>query len=183
MHVCHRGLPRLRGDGPHSYPLDQRPNPAPPPTRGWSRRFMGGPRGDSGSPAYAGMVPKTAPARSSLIRLPRLRGDGPDARVLSCDRSQAPPPTRGWSRREDFLRRLIQGSPAYAGMVPDQAPRRRGQRRLPRLRGDGPSSMHGARRYWAAPPPTRGWSCPTGLIRDEPGGSPAYAGMVPENER
>ncbi len=109
-------LPRLRGDGPILVTAECSPAMAPPPTRGWTLRLRRSLRRRAGSPAYAGMDPGETAAPRMLARLPRLRGDGPAGMPSRIKPTTAPPPTRGWTRRELFEKRRALGSPAYAGM-------------------------------------------------------------------
>ena len=113
-----RRLPRLRGDGPGNHDTNDKLIQAPPPTRGWT--LSASPRigWEWGSPAYAGMDPHARFGRSSLARLPRLRGDGPAGAATKGVQDAAPPPTRGWTRGDVFRRGIGRGSPAYAGMDP-----------------------------------------------------------------
>ncbi len=91
------GLPRTRGDGPSAILLPRSHLMAPPHTRGWSPHPACQNRPGMGSPAHAGMVPSASSAFPPILRLPRTRGDGPDA-CRSGDRlPRAPPHTRGWS--------------------------------------------------------------------------------------
>ena len=90
-------LPRLRGDGPYVGGTVIVSEMAPPPTRGWSPWIKFYPRDWRGSPAYAGMVPVVAKVHVKVVRLPRLRGDGPQNYATPGELRLAPPPTRGWS--------------------------------------------------------------------------------------
>ena len=71
------------------------------------------------------------------------------------------------------------GSPAYAGMDPQTGVIKPSNRRLPRLRGDGPYFASFQRKCRRAPPPTRGWTLAFRSCKPLPLGSPAYAGMDP----
>ena len=51
-----------------------------------------------GCPAYAGMDPCGVVMPSYSVRLPRLRGDGPQILSRNLLRRLAAPPTRGWTR-------------------------------------------------------------------------------------
>src|SRR4051812_13449834 len=70
---------------------------APPPTRGWTRCRARPVVAALGSPAHAGMDPPSSTAPPSRSRLPRPRGDGPDAIGHLPQALVAPPPTRGWT--------------------------------------------------------------------------------------
>ena len=136
-------IPRLRGDGPAKVAMIAAGAQAPPPTRGWTRSTapprhppdgcpanagmdrttegevaLHGRNGQNisrGSPAYAGMDPRSPSRQCPRDWLPRLRGDGPQARHRPLVAIVAPPPTRGWTL--DHLRHTasLAGSPAYAG--------------------------------------------------------------------
>ena len=177
-----RGLPRTRGDGPRSFFVRLRATWAPPHTRGWSLHPQAAIALGFGSPAHAGMVPRTRRPRADTDRLPRTRGDGPLRLRCSGFMPAAPPHTRGWSLRVRARHARPSGSPAHAGMVPpsDRAPRWRA--RLPRTRGDGPAPPTGPHRSGWAPPHTRGWS-QVGMVQHVAKlGSPAHAGMVPSTQ-
>jgi len=109
-------LPRTRGDGPASGLFAKLKNWAPPHTRGWTpcdRRL-----GDvlAGSPAHAGMDPQHRCDRGLVLGLPRTRGDGPQANLVSALTRLAPPHTRGWTLVMPWMRDKSGGSPAHAGM-------------------------------------------------------------------
>ena len=130
-------LPRPRGDGPGGRHNCARSDKAPPPTRGWT----GAPRHERirvpGSPAHAGMDRSRRASRAGAGGLPRPRGDGPDADPSNGCPEVAPPPTRGWTRRDRGLGVSAPGSPAHAGMDRRRRLSRETIRRLPRPRGDG----------------------------------------------
>ena len=173
------GLPRTRGDGPHT------PRPwtvqgrAPPHTRGWTRLPHQGLRRRGDSPAHAGMDPgRTAP--SCAIRgLPRTRGDGPVICRAMDSAIGASPHTRGWTRAKETTTVGVGGSPAHAGMDPSPPGYCSVPARLPRTRGDGPHPPSRGGSAPAAPPHTRGWTPPNPRINGPGTGSPAHAGMDP----
>ena len=150
-------LPRLRGDGPPTGRGATHTAAAPPPARGWPRPTHDGVFRNSGSPACAGMAPARHPRRHGPRRLPRLRGDGPVFLGIGEGGGMAPPPARGWPPLHHFLPHRGGGSPACAGMAPAGFPPMPNARRLPRLRGDGPSASLPDRPQRRAPPPARGW--------------------------
>ena len=72
-------LPRTRGDRPSVSSVNTANGMAPPHTRG-STLTSGTPRPhDDGSPAHAGIDPRSARGASANRRLPRTRGDRPSA--------------------------------------------------------------------------------------------------------
>ena len=93
--------------------------------------------------------------------------------------TEASPHTRGWTLARLLSHLEHPGFPAHAGMDPEPGRRRRGRTRLPRTRGDGPStsSTPGARSQ--ASPHTRGWTRDGRGVRSLDGGFPAHAGMDP----
>ena len=72
-------LPRTRGDGPFHHHHRRGSRMAPPHTRGWTLARVWTPRLLCGSPAHAGMDPVARAALRCQPRLPRTRGDGPEA--------------------------------------------------------------------------------------------------------
>ena len=173
------GLPRPRGDGPAAWTGSSRTRTAPPPTRGWTVRVNTYASTASGSPAHAGMDRCGRLDPHALSRLPRPRGDGPLFGAATATVSEAPPPTRGWTRLLEAAEDLALGSPAHAGMDPRCASGPARRRRLPRPRGDGPwCSTYRAWRL-PAPPPTRGWTLAARHLAVDDEGSPAHAGMDP----
>ena len=155
------------------------PPVAPPHTRGWTLGRLGARQDGLGSPAHAGMDPHGRRTGAATIGLPRTRGDGPVSVLeIEWDR-QAPPHTRGWTRRRsDPLE--ARGSPAHAGMDPGArgfAPSRPG---LPRTRGDGPVSASTLDETKGAPPHTRGMDRGTAPGRPAPDRLPRTRGDGPE---
>ena len=92
--------------------------PAPPPTRGWTLADGIALLQRYGSPAHAGMDPPIGLAYVAIKRLPRPRGDGPELTGRIGALTEAPPPTRGWTRLCGVHGRRVEGSPAHAGMDP-----------------------------------------------------------------
>ena len=111
--------------------------------------------------------------------LPRLRGDGPVLHNRVYGPRRAAPPTRGWTPQAAGRIMVQCGCPAYAGMDPSGQEAAQEDRRLPRLRGDGPHEDAVARVSTAAAPPTRGWTRKAALSGSKWDGCPAYAGMDP----
>ncbi len=156
-------LPRTRGDGPPPLFTPFAPDEASPHTRGWTRAAGNGARRSAGFPAHAGMDPGTARSRPRRTRLPRTRGDGPYACGSGAALQRASPHTRGWTPPVDPAPPRRVGFPAHAGMDPPRAPESPGAPRLPRTRGDGPSSGQALRRSYGASPHTRGWTPSCGV--------------------
>ena len=131
-------LPRTRGDGPTLQAQLELLLGAPPHTRGWTLSRVSWFHSSLGSPAHAGMDPRSLPRRSGTARLPRTRGDGPHGGERLEDVPKAPPHTRGWTRlqRRQALGRA--GSPAHAGMDLTPMTVSPVMTWLPRTRGDGP---------------------------------------------
>ena len=173
-------LPRMRGDGPLTADGWRDLKTAPPHARGWSRLRVRPHRRLRGSPACAGMVPPSISGGIRSCRLPRMRGDGPRTSVNICDRTLAPPHARRWSHARRLERAAARGSPACAGMVPCPAHCPTAARGLPRMRGDGPQHLRRLGLAEAASPHARGWSHGHADASMGDRGSPACAGMVPD---
>ncbi len=153
-----RWLPRARGDGPLLRTVAACATVAPPRTRGWTAHRAGFVGPVPGSPAHAGMDPRPRDAHPGCARLPRARGDGPQARRSGPGRSWAPPRTRGWTPHAARAHQARAGSPAHAGMDPGCSWPRPRTAGLPRARGDGPGSGPPPAPIRGAPPRTRGWT-------------------------
>ena len=150
---------------------------APPHPRGSTGEVGDGWHGSGGSPASAGIDPRTADAGSRASWLPRIRGDRPSPSSFQCLHRMAPPHPRGSTLVTRLVSVLPMGSPASAGIDPIPSRPPSPSSRLPRIRGDRPSGRWCIPRPWKAPPHPRG-STPCGLR--QPGyahGSPASAGI------
>ena len=149
-------LPRVRGDRP--VPPSSTPfvGQAPPRTRGSTPVYQRRRSGQYGSPAYAGIDPKKPKKMPAICGLPRVRGDRPDFTVFVVLTHKAPPRTRGSTRQALQYDQRQQGSPAYAGIDLSASIRRWSSARLPRVRGDRPSSGGAMPELTLAPPRTRG---------------------------
>ncbi len=170
-------LPRRRGDGPSELMTVTVAGAAPPQARGWTPdAAAAGPEGD-GSPAGAGMDPSSRPGAEPVSRLPRRRGDGPDARRRCRSARTAPPQARGWTGPAVGHRFGQRGSPAGAGMDRSDVATGWTPKRLPRRRGDGPTAGTIDTSGWAAPPQARGWTLGGSPCQGSSPGSPAGAGM------
>ena len=176
-----RRLPRTRGDGPQRRAARLQLAQASPHTRGWTRNRLRGGRRDcrEGFPAHAGMDPSAGARDSSRSRLPRTRGDGSRTYHVYLAFVEASPHTRGWTAAVPLLVLQVVGFPAHAGMDPAASASTALRRRLPRTRGDGPTSIMACAASITASPHTRGWTPLAVLLRPRPRGFPAHAGMDP----
>ena len=128
---------------------------------------------------HAGMDPARAPPRRQATRIPRSRGDGPPSAMSLFVVVADSPLTRGWTPQGRRDGRCHPGFPAHAGMDRGGVHTRRGGRRIPRSRGDGPTGLDGRHARLEDSPLTRGW---TGVARAADAariGFPAHAGMDP----
>ena len=90
-------LPRSRGDGPRTIEIMASEGLAPPLARGWTLVRQYKAASVLGSPARAGMDPRTAAENMKGCRLPRSRGDGPELLQGYSRTAEAPPLARGWT--------------------------------------------------------------------------------------
>ena len=178
-----RRLPRTRGDGPLSVFVEGDGFEAPPHARGWTVGRGRVHLRRAGSPARAGMDPAPLSVQSRPSRLPRTRGDGPEAGRLIDRWIEAPPHARGWTGLRAHLAVDARGSPARAGMDHLALQRHDLAQRLPRTRGDGPVSRQVPLAWCQAPPHARGWTAAPARDDDRHDGSPARAGMDPPGRR
>ena len=153
---------------------------APPHTRGSTRIHRGWRWYSVGSPAHAGIDPPQASGRTPAAGLPRTRGDRPMWASLSLAIAKAPPHTRGSTLWGLLVLRLSHGSPAHAGIDPRVMVRYLERLGLPRTRGDRPHASQDRDRPVVAPPHTRGSTHPDQWCPDLAGGSPAHAGIDPQ---
>ena len=173
-------LPRVRGDGPGRPSASRRSASAPPRARGWTLAPNRKGWFPHGSPACAGMDPRSDASQPHRERLPRVRGDGPPCFAIRVAIVEAPPRARGWTPQYAGDAGVKRGSPACAGMDPRCSTPSSTRRRLPRVRGDGPREAHRRGDGRGAPPRARGWTLPFRLRCGLALGSPACAGMDPE---
>jgi len=117
--------------------------------------------------------------QKTIRRFPRPRGDGPPSAFSRNRPHMVPPPTRGWSPGGIDHAPRSQGSPAHAGMVPNDTDSHYRADWFPRPRGDGPHDRNPQSKLRRVPPPTRGWSGVAFSATAPILGSPAHAGMVP----
>ena len=116
--VVHDRFPRPRGDGPVLFGYPFRLREVSPPTRGWTRLWLGAGVRCGGFPAHAGMDPWTLTGDRACHWFPRPRGDGPGTRIIVMAAPPVSPPTRGWTEILLVVDRMATGFPAHAGMDP-----------------------------------------------------------------
>ena len=172
-------LPRTRGDRPSCAPRQSCARRAPPHTRGSTHRQGHGGRSFVGSPAHAGIDPPRGRSLRADRGLPRTRGDRPSDPCARRSKRRAPPHTRGSTHLPRLRDGLDEGSPAHAGIDPPPTASRAASSRLPRTRGDRPPARSWPAAFSQAPPHTRGSTRVRRLRSNEPGGSPAHAGIDP----
>ncbi len=131
------------------------------------------------SPAHAGIDPRWLFASYVDKRLPRTRGDRPQAWSVVEPGRESPPHTRGSTRRRAALADTISVSPAHAGIDPLSRLSTICWPCLPRTRGDRPAVHREAVLKQVSPPHTRGSTPPAvrGFYRGPV--SPAHAGIDP----
>src|SRR5699024_8350484 len=96
------------------------------------------------SPAHAGMDRPMSDETEDVTGEPRARGDGPTSQVIGRPQWVRAPRTRGWTGVGAPPDRLIDESPAHAGMDHHRTNNGRPPRREPRARGDGPVLTSGS---------------------------------------
>ena len=177
-HGGHR-IPRTRGDGPGGGGALGGSGMDSPHPRGWTRQALHPRPVRRGFPAPAGMDRSPRLASSVSSGIPRTRGDGPSrSSAASLLPSDSPHP-RGWTLPADGGCGVQGGFPAPAGMDPSGRPARRPRPRIPRTRGDGPSTCFSGGSLNADSPHPRGWTLGERLGRQLVEGFPAPAGMDP----
>ncbi len=135
-----RRLPRTRGDRPARRRRWIQSTEAAPHTRGSTHGLVVFYERGPGCPAHAGIDPDTLGTSIAQSRLPRTRGDRPPppAPFVAC--YPAAPHTRGSTLHARGLTARRSGCPAHAGIDRGAVARVCLVRRLPRTRGDRPSS-------------------------------------------
>ena len=177
-------IPRARGDGPdpagwrHYWVMDS------PRSRGWTRDPVLHLHLHAGFPALAGMDPWEIAMMAPGRRIPRARGDGPEAGRACAGGVEDSPRSRGWTRPAAPTFEDVGGFPALAGMDPASTRPTIATCRIPRARGDGPPVQRQARGRERDSPRSRGWTRALRRRARRPEGFPALAGMDPrERER
>ena len=173
------GIPRTRGDGPPLSGPTGPHGPDSPHPRGWTLDGWTCPVDVGGFPAPAGMDPTSCSPTRTIRRIPRTRGDGPEAGPNGDPIYVDSPHPRGWTRRRPGAVASRGGFPAPAGMDPPEAHEAGAGVRIPRTRGDGPYSTPGSTSFSADSPHPRGWTPLVGRHLRCPHGFPAPAGMDP----
>jgi len=173
------GLPRTRGDRPHSRCSFFTAGASPPHTRGSTLTVSVMSPVAAVSPAHAGIDPSSCAASPSAMRLPRTRGDRPMLSSSGQSGGGSPPHTRGSTRLGADRCRHRGVSPAHAGIDPRARRSLRAHLSLPRTRGDRPTLILISAAAAGSPPHTRGstsagqrWINPLTV-------SPAHAGIDP----
>ena len=129
---------------------------ATPHTRGSTVPRLQGLQPACGYPAYAGIDPIRKSVGIRERRLPRIRGDRPEADYQAHVSVLATPHTRGSTWYDDKMVYFYVGYPAYAGIDPFFASSISFFRGLPRIRGDRPYQTNERRAEKKATPHTRG---------------------------
>jgi len=176
------GLPRMRGDRPDVRISAFTDGEATPHARGSTFAPLITPPQAYGYPACAGIDPRRRQREQQEEWLPRMRGDRPISLAVASAFSAATPHARGstW-----FVVRVVgfgRGYPACAGIDPGSCPRCPMRRRLPRMRGDRPSSPPITPLVTLATPHARGSTCRHWLRTWLFTGYPACAGIDPTGQ-
>ncbi len=172
-------LPRVREDRPHPHCCRISALPATPRARRSTLCSPSSAPTDTGYPACAGIDPAACWLCTDALGLPRVRGDRPEHMSAFDFLYQATPRARGSTHRayEGFLGR--NGYPACAGIDPRSCRPAPCSCRLPRVRGDRPSSRRAPARTQPATPRARGSTCEEGRPVGCRPGYPACAGIDP----
>ena len=132
---------------------------------------------DVGYPAYAGIDPIRLDGVLLRMCLPRKRGDRPSFPHSHQQITSGTPHTRGSTYNQTEAQLLVPGYPAYAGIDPTPNRPHPMTQRLPRIRGDRPTSYKARIVYYKATPHTRGSTFSILGRFPEIVGYPAYAGI------
>ena len=130
-------------------------------------------------PRARGSTPVGAAAMARTERLPRVRGDRPQAAFADRGAEGAPPRARGSTRGSERKSETHTGSPACAGIDPWCRGVCTARPRLPRVRGDRPDRAGVVVGLVAAPPRARGSTLKSRIGYRCVVGSPACAGIDP----
>ena len=134
-------------------------------------------------PAYAGMIPARHGKRLPEKYLSRVCGDDPIEirHRKACLRFV--PRMRGWSSIFIFQSQPKKICPAYAGMIPVLSLFRAATRNLSRVCGDDPTKLITDSTFTIFVPRMRGWSWALFLLVTDFSICPAYAGMIPKQQK
>ncbi len=135
-----RWLPRMRGDRPYATLLGANTTRAAPHARGSTRPSPALCRPRAGCPACAGIDPSYFENTVDCSGLPRMRGDRPAVPPPLAEAVGAAPHARGSTRALLHPCVVYAGCPACAGIDLVATQVRRLTPRLPRMRGDRPTS-------------------------------------------
>ena len=91
----------MRGGGPPDADKRTQNTLSSPHARGWSQHIILRDEMLQVFPACAGVVPQFVQSQAVHLRLPRMRGGGPQAVAASGALEKSSPHARGWSRREE----------------------------------------------------------------------------------
>ncbi len=155
------GVPRMRGDGPVGLILTDGLSECSPHARGWTAYHIGYFHEPSVFPACAGMDRSSARCSQRCARVPRMRGDGPSVRAFRRAGWRCSPHARGWTVFEGAVIDGCQVFPACAGMDRGRSRRTLNSRRVPRMRGDGPTQELHRQQLGTCSPHARGWTVTT----------------------
>ena len=172
-------LPRTRGDTPVWTGLAEIWDRASPHARGYTRSQSAPCWSGRGFPARAGIHPRRIPVDNAMERLPRTRGDTPDAVTFDAVVSMASPHARGYTLMTDRANAAELGFPARAGIHPTLTAFPADASRLPRTRGDTPPPASGTAYGFTASPHARGYTPASPKWIAGRIGFPARAGIHP----
>ncbi len=151
-----RGLPRMRGDRPRLASSGRAQVRAAPHARGSTHEHCVRRIVRQGCPACAGIDPQQSPRGSRTCRLPRMRGDRPCQRLRGHPDPWAAPHARGSTHMIRTAAQFAVGCPACAGIDPTRPQWSPSCPRLPRMRGDRPTTRPPHREPARAAPHARG---------------------------
>ncbi len=172
-------LPRTRGDRPSVRGAWRDLAMAAPHTRGSTYIILGNDVFTDGCPAHAGIDPTQVVEVDADPRLPRTRGDRPAPPRAYGVEGSAAPHTRGSTPDRATPSKALRGCPAHAGIDPTAPAAGSVTARLPRTRGDRPSSATRQALASSAAPHTRGSTPSLPVPAHAGGGCPAHAGIDP----
>ncbi len=175
----HSWLPRSRGDRPRSVWRWASVMRASPLTRGSTRHNRAPTLDPHSSPAHAGIDRRGSAPAVGRRRFPCSRRDRPIWSNVIWGFWADPPFTRGSTLHHRPLVDAEHGSPSHAGIDPKLVSTSATSSRLPRSRGDRPSSTSSRKQGSSAPPLTRGSTQQVPQPGHHRVGSLAHAGIDP----